>query len=115
MSARPVTATPDADVADIADLMLRHNVRSVPIVEDRDVVGIVSRRDVLRAAVRGDDVLAKEVQHRLDEYADGVRRWTATVDGGVAAISGDFTNDTERTVVTVLTRTVPGISGVKLE
>jgi CBS domain-containing protein len=115
MSARPVTATPDADVADIADLMLRHNVRSVPIVEDRDVVGIVSRRDVLRAAVRGDDVLAKEVQHRLDEYADGARRWTATVDGGVAAISGDFTNDTERTVVTVLTRTVPGISGVKLE
>jgi CBS domain-containing protein len=115
MSARPVTATPDADVADIADLMLRHNVRSVPIVDDRDVVGIVSRRDILRAAVRGDDVLAKEVQHRLDEYADGVRRWTATVDGGVAAISGDFTNDTERTVVTVLTRTVPGISGVKLE
>jgi CBS domain-containing protein len=115
MSARPVTATPDADVADIADMMLRHNVRSVPIVEDRDVVGIVSRRDILRAAVRGDDVLAKEVQQRLDEYADGVRRWTATVDGGVAAISGDFTNDTERTVVTVLTRTVPGISGVKLE
>ena len=115
MSARPVTATPDADVADIADMMLRHNVRSVPIVEDRDVVGIVSRRDILRAAVRGDDVLAREVQHRLDEYADGVRRWAATVDGGVAAISGDFTNDTERTVVTVLARTVPGISGVKLE
>jgi CBS domain-containing protein len=115
MSARPVTATPDADVADIADMMLRHNVRSVPIVEDRDVVGIVSRRDILRAAVRGDDVLAKEVQQRLDEYADGVRRWTATVDGGVAAVSGDFVNDTERTVVTVLTRTVPGISGVKLE
>jgi CBS domain-containing protein len=115
MSARVVTATPDADVADIAEMMLRHNVRSVPIVEDRDVVGIVSRRDILRAAVRGDDVLANEVQHRLDEYADGVRRWTATVDGGVAAISGDFTNDTERTVVTVLARTVPGISGVKLE
>ena len=115
MSARPVTATPDADVADIADLMLRHNVRSVPIVEDRNVVGIVSRRDILRAAVRGDDVLAKEVQYRLDEYADGARRWTATVDGGVATVSGDFTNDTERTVVTVLTRTVPGISAVKLE
>jgi CBS domain-containing protein len=115
MSARPITANPDADVADIADMMLRHNVRSVPIVEDRDVVGIVSRRDILRTAVRGDDVLAKEVQHRLDEYADGVRRWTAAVDGGIAAVSGDFTNDTERTVVTVLARTVPGISGVKLE
>src|SRR3954447_294004 len=32
MSAHPVTAAPDADVADIADLMLTHDVRSVPIV-----------------------------------------------------------------------------------
>src|SRR4051794_26147830 len=53
MSAHPVTATPDADVADVADLMLQHDVRSIPIVEGRGVVGIVSRRDILRTAVRG--------------------------------------------------------------
>lgn len=115
MSRHPVTATPDADVADIADMMLRHDIRSVPIVEERTVAGIVSRRDILRTAVRGDDVLVKEIQHRLDEYADGERRWTATVDGGVAVVSGDFMGDTDRTVVTVLARTVPGISAVRLD
>jgi len=113
MSAHPVTATANADVAEIADMMLRHDVRSVPILDGRTVVGIVSRRDILRAAVRGDDVLTREVQHRLDEYADGVRRWTAQVVHGVAVITGDYDNDTERTVVAVLARTVPGVASVK--
>ena len=61
MSTRPVTTTPDADVADVADVMLQRDVRSVPVVDGRKVVGIISRRDILRAAVRGDDVLTREI------------------------------------------------------
>ena len=113
MSAHPVTTTPDADVADVADLMLRHDVRSVPVTDGRHVVGIVSRRDILRMAVRGDDMLTKEVQHRLDEYAGAPGRWTATVTKGVATITGPYDDDTERTVVEVLTRSVPGVAVVE--
>ncbi len=47
MSAGAVTTTPDADVADVAELILRHDVRSVPVVVGRRVVGIISRRDIL--------------------------------------------------------------------
>lgn len=114
MARSPLTTTPDADVAEVADAMLQHDVRSMPVVEGREVVGIVSRRDILRAMVRSDDVLAKEVQHRLDEYADGVHRWSATVDGGIATVVGEFTNETQRAVVQVLARTVPGVAGVRL-
>jgi len=110
MTPFPLTTTPDADVAEIADTMLRHDVRSLPIFDDHNVVGIVSRRDILRAMVRSDEVLTREVQRRLDEYADGERRWSATVDGGVATVEGEFANDTERAVVEVLSRTVPGIA-----
>ncbi|WP_233625295.1 CBS domain-containing protein [Actinoplanes sp. ATCC 53533] len=112
MAQSPLTTTPDTDVAEVADMMIQHDVRSLPVVEGREVVGIISRRDILRAMVRSDDVLAKEVQHRLDEYADGVHRWSATVDGGIVTVTGEFTNDTELAVVTVLARTVPGISAV---
>ncbi|GGL19694.1 CBS domain-containing protein [Mangrovihabitans endophyticus] len=115
MAGEPYTTRPGADVADVAERMLRHDVRSMPVVEDGVVVGIVSRRDILRVMVRTDEVLAGEVQHRLDEYADGRRRWTVVVSDGVVRIDGDYTDDTERTVVAVLARTVPGVAAVTEE
>ncbi len=114
MSRTPVTAWPEADLADVADLMLRHNVRSVPVLDDGHLVGIVSRRDILRTVVRTDDVLGHEAQHRLDEYAGGARRWTVTVADGVATVDGAFADESERVIVPVLVRTVPGIADVKL-
>jgi CBS-domain-containing membrane protein len=114
MSAPAVTVPAEADVADVADLLLRHNVRSVPVLDDEQVVGIVSRRDILRTVVRTDEVLGFEAQHRLDEYADGTRRWSVTVTDGVASIDGDFADEPERAVVTVLARTVPGVTAVRV-
>jgi len=114
MSAYPLTTRPDTDVADVAEAMLDNDVRSIPVLDDGTLVGIISRRDILRAMVRSDDVLTREVQHRLDAYADGQHRWTATVEAGIARIGGDFDGDTERAVVTVLARTVPGVAAVGL-
>lgn len=41
------------------------------VLDGDELVGIVSRRDILRALVRTDDVVCCEVQHRLDEYTGG--------------------------------------------
>jgi CBS domain-containing protein len=114
MSAYPMTTTPGTDVADVAEAMLQNDVRSIPVLDGRTIVGIISRRDILRAMVRGDGEMTREVQYRLDEYADGRRRWTATVEGGVATVAGDYDDDTKRAVVAVLARTVPGVAAVKV-
>jgi CBS domain-containing protein len=114
MSPYPVTTRPDADVAAVAEEMLERDVRSMPVLDDGCLVGIVSRRDILRAMVRTDDVLTADVQHRLDEYSDGEHRWTAVVAGGVARISGEFRDDTEQAIVAVLARTVPGVAAVDI-
>jgi CBS domain-containing protein len=114
MSAYPLTATPDTDVAEVAEAMLENDVRSLPVLDGRVVVGIISRRDILRAIIRGDDELVRDIQHRLDEYAGAGHGWIATVEGGVATVAGEYRNDTERAVVTVLARTVPGVSAVRL-
>lgn len=108
-----VVMPPDADLSDLAEAMLQRNVRSVPIVDDAaQVIGIVSRLDLLRAFVRTDDVVQWDVQHRLDEYAGSARTWSATVRDGVAEIAGSYSDEVERTVVEVLVRTVPGVKRV---
>lgn len=114
MSAPAVTSRPQADVADIAQAMIQRDVRSVPILDGGELVGIVSRRDILRTVIRTDDVLAQDIQYRLDEYAGGVHRWTATVTEGTATITGALDDDVERTVVTIMARTVPGVAAVRL-
>jgi CBS domain-containing protein len=52
MSRTVVSLGPDAYLADIAELMLDRGLRSIPIVDGGRVVGIVSRRDLLRTLVR---------------------------------------------------------------
>ena len=49
MTTKLVTATPDTQIDEIANLMMEHNVSGVPIVDDGGaVVGIVSEGDLLR-------------------------------------------------------------------
>lgn len=47
--------TPGADVADAARIMLEEHIRCFPVVDGTGVVGVITRRDLLRAAVIRDD------------------------------------------------------------
>jgi CBS domain-containing protein len=114
MTRKVMTAWPDEDVSDVARTMLDHDVRSVPVLDGGRLVGIVSRRDLLRTVVRSDAVLRDEVQQRLDGYAGGTRRWTATVTDGTATVDGSFDDETEQRIVSVMVHTVPGIGAVTL-
>ena len=46
-----ISAGEDASLAELADLMLKHGIKRVPILRDGVLVGIVSRADVVRAVV----------------------------------------------------------------
>jgi CBS domain-containing protein len=52
MTADVVCFAPDADLSDMVMCFSRQHLRRVPIVEDGKVVGIVSRRDILREMLR---------------------------------------------------------------
>jgi CBS domain-containing protein len=108
-----VVCLPDsADTADAAELMLNYDVRAIPIVSGSRLQGIVSRRDLLRSLVRDDDAIAAEVRSRLDYYAGRHGRWSVEVDDGVVTVAGQFDDEAERQVVSVLARTVAGVSSV---
>ena len=103
-----------ADTADIAALMVDSNLRAVPIVDGARLVGIVSRRDLLRTLLRDDTALVAEIGERLDAYSGEQNRWRADVADGVATIRGRFDDSAQRDVVTALVSTVPGVIRVHL-
>jgi CBS domain-containing protein len=111
MSSPALALTPGTEAADVAELLVSADLSSVPIVEGSTVVGIVSRRDLLRSLVRRSEALAAEARGRLDEYGGGVRHWDVTVEDGVATVSGEIAAAEER-VIRILVGTVPGIRTV---
>ncbi|MFH1477635.1 MAG: CBS domain-containing protein [Verrucomicrobiota bacterium] len=47
-----VTFTPDTDIETLVNFCAQRRMHRVPIVEDKKVVGMVSRRDILREIAR---------------------------------------------------------------
>lgn len=48
MRENPVTITPDATLAEAQELMTEHEVRRLPVVENGELVGIITYSDILR-------------------------------------------------------------------
>ena len=114
MSTTVVAMSPTADAADLADTMLQYDVRSVPIVEGGTVIGIVSRRDLLRTLIRDEDTIRAEVRTRLCAYTDGQQQWDVEIAGDRVDIFGDIGDDAEAKVLHVLASTVAGVNHVTL-
>ena len=52
MTANPITVGDDAPLGEVLRLMEEHKIKRLPIVHDGQLVGIISRSDLLRALVR---------------------------------------------------------------
>jgi CBS domain-containing protein len=111
MTTNVITTTETADASDISRTMLDSGVKSIPVVRGHKVVGIVSRRDLIRALARTDDEIEAEIRSLLAEA--GLEGWTVSVSEGVAELIGHG-SEQEIRIAGVLARTVAGVSGVHL-
>lgn len=113
MTAHAVTVHPHTDVAVAVDLATSTGVKSLPVVDDHGrVVGVLSRRDVVRVLARSDDLLEQDIDSLL--VSAGERDWLVEVHDGVAEISGPH-GLRDRTIAKVLAGSVPGVVEVRLE
>ena len=48
MTSNPYSSTPDATIKDIASVLSKGKFRAIPIVENENVVGIVSTEDLIK-------------------------------------------------------------------
>lgn len=117
----PAVRTVDAgaDVADLARLFVDQRLRSVPVLEHQRLVGIVSRRDLLRALVRPDDVIRQDLLRLVEGYTGELGAWDVGVEEGVATVrrtagTPETAPEVERRALRALAHTVPGVVGVRI-
>lgn len=109
MTAGVLTVREGTDASDIARMMMDTGVKSVPVTHAQHVVGMVSRRDLIRALASTDDRIADDIKRLFDEA--GVTGWRAEVEDGRVRIVGQGSARDAR-LATALARTVTGVSEV---
>jgi len=111
MSATPVTVPPSADEGEAVALMLEHGFKSIPVVSEGSLIGVVSVTDILRAQLRSDPSVAEEVRARLLEIDPGTD-WAVTASAGIVTILGPG-DPGARSAAEATAETVPGVLRVR--
>lgn len=107
MTTHVITVHEETDLAVAVDLVTSTAVKSLPVVDQHDrLVGMISRRDIVRMLARSDDLLEQEVDALL--VSAGMRDCLVDIKDGVAEITGAADRH-ERILARVLARAVPGI------
>ncbi|KAA5825481.1 CBS domain-containing protein [Saccharopolyspora hirsuta] len=86
MTKKVRAAAPDTDCTDIAETMLKHDLRTVPVVQNGIVVGIVTRRDLIRGLARDDAVIRSDILRNLGRCG-GFEQWPVSVRDGAVMIT----------------------------
>lgn len=91
MSKPPVIVTPDEPVTSAARLMYHGRVKRLPVVGVRgELVGIVSRADVLSVYNRPDEEIRQEITKNVigNEFLADPDRFGVTVSSGIVTLEG---------------------------
>jgi len=94
MTSPAITAHPDASVSTVARTMTQHHVRRLPVVDRNGVlIGIISRRDLLKVFLRPDREIAGQTVEILDEVLPEGHEIQVGVKDGVVTLTGRDNKD----------------------
>lgn len=115
MSAPAITIAADSTVAEAANIMVGEGVNRLPVVTGGELVGIVTRADLVRAFSRSDDEIRTEVR---DEVISRVfwldpTHFVVGVQDGVVSISGQVETEADVRLLPELVRRLPGVVAVE--
>jgi CBS domain-containing protein len=124
MTAEPVTALEDTPLSNLVDLMQRKGIKRVPILRGDEIVGIVTRADMMRAIARlarqaapaktgSDSEIRERLLAELDTHSWGSGAGvTATVKDGVVELNGTILDERQRQAIIVAAENIPGVCAV---
>jgi CBS domain-containing protein len=122
MTRNPITASPDTPLHEIATLLEKRAIKRVPIVRDGELVGIVSRANLLQGLASSgkapdlalsDSAIRERILANLNNQP-----WAhtlllnVTVNAGVVDLWGIAGSDAERKAIRVAAESTPGVTAV---
>ncbi|MDX8034953.1 CBS domain-containing protein [Lentzea sp. BCCO 10_0856] len=113
MTSPAVAMDADAQGSVIARVLVDDHIRCLPIVDGSQVVGVVTRRDLVRVLARTDTTVAAEAQRVLDMYGGG-HKWTVVVRDGEAVVGAENADEEAQRVLTALAASVVGVLRVRV-
>jgi CBS-domain-containing membrane protein len=112
MSSPAITIGPKASLTEAASLMLDKHVKRLPVLgEDGTLLGIVTRADLVRAFLRPDSEIEREIREDLILRTLWIapERVNVTVDHGEVSLSGEVESQADAEVLVKLAQRVPGV------
>ena len=117
MTSPAITIAPWRSATAAATLMTEHGVKRLPVVRDGELVGIVTRADLVRAFVRADDEIRREIEDEVLRRAFWLDpgRVTVSVERGEVTLSGEIPTELESGILPRTVMRVPGVVSVRAE
>jgi CBS domain-containing protein len=122
MTRNVITAAPDTPLHEIAEMLEKYGIKRLPIVRDWQLLGIVSRANLVQAiATSGSkldiplsDATIREnlLTHLSEQSWAHTMPLNATVNGGVVDLWGYVESDTERKAIRIAAEATPGVRAV---
>ena len=111
MTSPPITVSPWASASEAAQLMTEYGVNRLPVVKHDVLVGIVTRTDLVRAFVRSDEEIEREVRDELLDRTMWLDRDCVQVDvkRGVVKLAGTLRTRSEVGLLEAMTARIPGV------
>lgn len=117
-----ITANPGTRLRVIANLLEKHRIKRVPIVENDRLVGIVSRANLIQVLAAqkaesfevepSDASVRQTILSQLENQPWAKRPINIVVQGGVVDLWGHVNSDEEKKAIRVAVEAIPGVRSV---
>lgn len=116
------TASEETPLAEIVLLMEKHNIKRVPILREKKIVGMISRQNFVQAvsslsrglpdATPDDAGLRSRILATIEDHHWAPMGINAIVRNGVVDLCGVITDEDVRQAILVATENIPGVEQV---
>jgi CBS domain-containing protein len=115
MSAPALTTGPRRPVTEAATVMIEEGVNRLPVIDDDErLIGIITRADLVRAFVRSDAEIEREIRDDVFRRTLWLEPDTIQIEvaGGEVRLSGEVETRSDAELIPTFVQRVPGVVSV---